>query len=250
MSKALRRLRQFLSPKPLEPARLEIGGTGLEVFFRRNGQARRLVLRLNSEGTAAIVTVPKGISRARALDFVERSTVWLEARLAQRGVRVDLAPGSSIPLRGVPHEIRHIPARRGTVTADPLAQLIHVPGELPHLARRLTDWLKIAARQELTAASQRYAAAMDVGFRRITIRDQKSRWGSCSAAGDLSFSWRLILTPSHVLDYVAAHEVAHLKHMDHGPQFWRLVLRHCPEASRAKKWLKAHGQDVHRIAAR
>jgi hypothetical protein len=150
----------------------------------------------------------------------------------------------------VPHEIRHIPARRGTVTADPLAQLIHVPGGLPHLARRLTDWLKLAARQELTAASQRYAAAMGVDFRRITIRDQKSRWGSCSAAGELSFSWRLILTPSHVLDYVAAHEVAHLKHMDHGPQFWRLVLKHCPDASPAKKWLKAHGQDVHRIAAR
>jgi predicted metal-dependent hydrolase len=120
---------------------------------------------------------------------------------------------------------------------------------LPHLARRLTDWLKLAARQELTAAAQRYAAAMGVGFRRITVRDQKSRWGSCSAAGDLSFSWRLVLTPAHVLDYVAAHEVAHLKHMDHGPQFWRLVLKHCPDAVRAKKWLKTNGQDVHRIAA-
>jgi len=247
MPKALRRLRQFLSPKPLEPARLAIG---LDVLFRRNGQARRLVLRLNNEGTAAIVTVPKGVSRARALDFVERSTAWLEARLAQRGERVVLAPGSSIPLRGVPHEIRNIPTRRGAVTADPSAQLIHVPGELPHLARRLTDWLKTAARLELTAASQRYAAVMGVSFRRITIRDQKSRWGSCSAAGELSYSWRLILTPSHVLDYVAAHEIAHLKHMDHGPQFWRLVLKHCPEASRAKKWLKAHGQDVHHIASR
>lgn len=247
MPKALRVLRRFLSPKPLEPARL---ASGLDVLFRRNGQARRLVLRLNSEGTAAVVTVPKGISRARALDFVERSAAWLEARLAQRGERVVLAHGSSIPLRGVPHEIRHIPARRGAVTADPSARLIHVPGELPHLARRLTDWLKIAARQELTAASQRYAAAMGVNFRRIAIRDQKSRWGSCSAAGELSYSWRLILTPSHVLDYVAAHEVAHLKHMDHGPKFWRLVLKHCPEASLAKKWLKAHGQDVHRIAAR
>lgn len=250
MPKALRRLRQFLSPKPLEPARLAIGLAGLDVLFRRHGQARRLVLRLNGEGTAAIVTVPNGVSRARALAFAERSAVWLEARLAQRGERVVLAPGWAIPLRGIPHEIRHIPTRRGTVTTDPLARLIHVPGELPHLARRLTDWLKLAARLELTAASQRYAAAMGVAFRRISIRDQKSRWGSCSAAGDLSFSWRLILTPSHVLDYVAAHEVAHLKHMDHGPQFWRLVLRHCPDASPAKKWLKAHGQDVHRIAAR
>ncbi len=249
MPKALRRLRQLLSPKPLEPARLAIGPAGLDVVFRRHGQARRLVLRLNGEGTAAIVTVPRGVSRARALDFAERSAIWLEARLAQKGDMIALAPGSAIPLRGIPHEIRHIPARRGTVTADPLARVIHVPGELPHLVRRLTDWLKIAARLELTAATQRYAAAMAVAIRRITIRDQKSRWGSCSAAGDLSFSWRLILTPSHVLDYVAAHEVAHLKHMDHGPQFWRLVLTHCPEASRAKKWLKSHGQEVHRIAA-
>ncbi|MGQ0485171.1 MAG: M48 family metallopeptidase [Hyphomicrobiales bacterium] len=250
MPKVLRRLRQFLSPKPLEPARLAIGPAGLDVVFRRHGQARRLVLRLNGEGTAAVVTVPRGVSRARALDFAARSAGWLEARLAQRGERVALLPGSAIPLRGVPHEIRHMPSRRGTVTADPQELLIHVPGELPHLARRLTDWLKLAARQELTAAAQRYAAAMGVSFRCISIRDQNSRWGSCSAAGELSFSWRLILTPAHVLDYVAAHEVAHLKYMDHGPQFWRLVLGHCPEAPRAKKWLKAHGQDVHRIAAR
>jgi predicted metal-dependent hydrolase len=249
-AKPLRALRRFLSPKPLEPARLAIGPAGLEVEFRRHRQARRLVLRLNSEATAAIVTVPRGVSRARALDFARRSAAWLEARLAQRGEPVALAPGSAIPLRGLPHEIRHIPSRRGTVTADPLAKLIHVPGELPHLARRLSDWLKLAARQELTAAVQRHAAAMGVTFRRISIRDQTSRWGSCSAAGDLSFSWRLILTPAPVLDYVAAHEVAHLKYMDHGPQFWRLVLKHCPEASLAKKWLKAHGHDVHRIAAR
>jgi hypothetical protein len=124
---------------------------------------------------------------------------------------------------------------------------IHVPGELPHVPRRLLDWLKSAARNEIAAAAQRYAAAMGVTYRRITIRDQRSRWGSCSAQGDLSFSWRLILTPTYVLDYVAAHEVAHLKHMNHGPRFWRLVLTHCPEASRAKSWLKAHGQSVHRV---
>ena len=88
---------------------------------------------------------------------------------------------------------------------------------------------------------------MEVKFHRITVRDQSSRWGSCSSAGSLSYSWRLILTPSYVLDYVAAHEVAHLKHHDHGPRFWRLVLSHCREASRAKAWLKTNGQDVHRI---
>ena len=91
------------------------------------------------------------------------------------------------------------------------------------------------------------AARMGVKFRRVTIRDQKTRWGSCSAGGDLSYSWRLILTPDYVLDYVAAHEVAHLRHLDHSPRFWRVVLTHCPNAARAKNWLRIHGQEVHRV---
>ena len=248
MAGVFRRLGKLLAAKPLEPTRLAAGKVEIDVIFRRNGRARRLVLRLNSEGTAAVVTVPGGVSRARALDFVKRSADWIETRLRQQGERIVLAPGQSVPLRGAPHEIRHLAKQRGTVTADPLAKIILVPGDLPHVARRLADWLKTAARQELTAASQRYASAMGVTVRRITIRDQSSRWGSCSAAGDLSYSWRLILAPPHVLDYVAAHEVAHLKHMNHGPQFWRLVLKHCPQASLAKNWLKTQGQSVHRIA--
>ena len=90
---------------------------------------------------------------------------------------------------------------------------------------------------------------MGVSFRRIIIRDQRSRWGSCSASGELSYSWRLILAPPYVLDYVAAHEVAHLRHLDHSKHFWRLVLTHCRDAGRAKNWLRTHGQEVHRVVA-
>lgn len=247
MGAVVSRLRSMFSSKPLEPARLPVGREEIDVLFRRHAQARRLVLRLNTEGTAAVVTVPRGVSRAHALDFVRRSSAWLEERLKQQGGSIALRPGNVIPLRGIPCEIRHVDSRRGTVVADPVSCLIHVPGDLPHVSRRLHDWLKQVARQELTVASRRYAEAMGVRYRRIAIRDQKSRWGSCSAAGDLSFSWRLILAPAYVLDYVAAHEVAHLKHMDHSRRFWRLVLSQCPEASRAKKWLKAQGQSVHKI---
>jgi predicted metal-dependent hydrolase len=249
MAGLLRTLRQVMAPKPLEASRMVIGEESFDVLFRRNAQARRLVLRLNPEGTAILVTVPKGISRAKALEFTERSRAWIEARVLARGANIPLRAGSHIPFRGTFHEIRHLPLRRGTVAADPLNAIIHVPGELPHVARRLTDWLKSVARAELTVASARYAVAMGVNYRRITIRDQRSRWGSCSAAGDLSYSWRLILTPPYVLDYVAAHEVAHLRYLDHSPGFWRLVLTHCPDAARAKKWLKTHGHDVHRIVA-
>ena len=233
--------------KPLEPASILIGADSVGVVFRRHAMARRMVLRLNPEGTAVVVTVPGHATRGQALDFTERSRDWIAEKLGQRGETITLQPGSLVPLRGVMHGIRPSSSRRGTVTVDPVAHVIHVPGDAPHVSRRLTDWFKLTARAELTAASRKYAEAMGVTFTRVSIRDQRSRWGSCSAAGVLSYSWRLILTPPEVLDYVAAHEVAHLRHMNHGPRFWRLVLTHCPHAARAKKWLKAEGQSVHRI---
>ena len=243
----LRSLQRTIAPKPLEPSRIKVGSDIMEVLFRRHAQARRLVLRLNSNGTAVLVTVPKGVSRVKALEFTERSRPWIEDRVRNRGGNVHLLPGHCIALRGVDHAIRHVASRRGAVKADAGAGVIHVPGELPHVPRRLLDWLKAEARADLAAASERYAHIMGVTYRRISIRDQKTRWGSCSASGDLSYSWRLILAPPYVLDYVAAHEVAHLKHLDHSQRFWRLVLTHCPNAAKAKKWLKAHGHDVHKI---
>ena len=224
----LRTLQRAVAPKPLEPSFIRIGAEVFEVVFRRHAQARRLVLRLNADGTAVLVTVPKGVSRARALEFTERSRPWIEDRVRSRGGNVRLLPGHRIPLRGIEHEIRHVQKRRGTVEALSAEGVICVPGEPPHVPRRLLDWLKAAAKTDLTAASQHYAEMMGVSYRRITIRDQKTRWGSCSASGDLSYSWRLILAPGYVLDYVAAHEVAHLKHLDHSPRFWRLVLTQWP----------------------
>ncbi len=247
MKRLLRALERAVAPPSLEAADLAIGADVLTVEFRRHANARRLVLRLNPARTGVMVTVPKGVSRARALDFVRRSRDWIASQIRARGEIIELKPGHRLPLRGEDHEIRHLPSRRGTVTVDPVARVLLVPGELPHVPRRLQDWLKLTAKAELTAASRKYAAAMGVSYRRISIRDQRSRWGSCSAQGDLSYSWRLILTPSYVLDYVAAHEVAHLRHLDHSTRFWRLVLSHCPHAARAKAWLKSHGQDVHRV---
>ena len=243
----LRSLQRTVGPKPLEPSRLIVGEEVLDVTFRRHAQARRLVLRMNATGTGILVTVPKGVSRARALEFTERSRRWIEERVKARGGLVHLLPGHVLPLRGIGHEIRPVPSRRGIVTTDDVRSLILVPGDQRHLSRRVLDFLKAEARTDLATASERYAAMMGVKFRRIIIRDQRSRWGSCSASGDLSYSWRLILAPRYVLDYVVAHEVAHLRHLDHSQRFWRLVLTHCPDAARAKNWLRNHGQDVHRV---
>jgi predicted metal-dependent hydrolase len=243
----LRSLQRTAAPRPLDPSRIAIGDEVLEVVFRRHAQARRLVLRLNASGTGVLVTVPHGVSRVKALEFTQRSRGWIEDRVRSRGGLIHLEDGEILPLRGVPHEIRGTGSRRGVVRADPLRRVIEVPGDPLHVRRRLFDFLKAAAREDLTRASEHYAALMGVNYRRIAIRDQRSRWGSCSAQGDLSYSWRLILAPDYVLDYVAAHEVAHLRHLNHSPRFWRLVLTHCQEAARAKNWLRAHGQDVHRV---
>jgi predicted metal-dependent hydrolase len=243
----LRSLQRTAAPRPLEPSRIAIGEEVLDVVFRRHAQARRLVLRLNSTGTGVLVTVPNGVSRVKALEFTARSRGWIEERVRSRGGLIHLEPGHILPLRAIRHEIRHVDRRRGVVSVDPVRCIIEVPGEECHVKRRLLDFLKAAAREELTRASNRYAAQMGVNYRRITIRDQRSRWGSCSASGDLSYSWRLILAPDYVLDYVAAHEVAHLRHLDHSARFWRLVLTHCHCAARAKNWLRTYGQEVHRV---
>jgi hypothetical protein len=156
--------------------------------------------------------------------------------------------GALILLRGEHHTVRAAGRMRGVVSLDPQAREIVVPGAPQHLKRRLQDWLKREAEKELRAASQRYAGAMAARFERLSVRDQKSRWGSCTSTGVLSYSWRLIMAPPMVLDYVAAHEVAHLREMNHSPRFWRLVLTHCREAKAAKDWLRRHGASLHRMA--
>ena len=243
-------LRKFVkawSEVPVEPYSLTIDGQPVIVNVRRNSRAKRIILRLTRDATGVAVTIPKNMNAARAQAFVEKSVPWISKHLKQRAPKTVLGPGSVIPLRGIPHEVHATTARRGLITIDPEARRILVPGDPRHLSRRLQDWLKAQAKADLTEASARYAKSMAVDFKRISVRDQKSRWGSCSASGDLSYNWRLILAPSHILDYVAAHEVAHRQHMNHGPRFWRLVLTHCPHASTAKHWFKSNGAELHRF---
>ena len=249
MAGLLRKFVKAWSDAPVEPVSILIEDRPVIVSFRRNSRAKRIILRLTRDVTGVIVTVPKNVSTARAQAFVEKSVPWISKHLKQRTPRTILGPGSIVPLRGIPHEVHATTARRGNITIDPATRRILVPGDPRHLSRRLQDWLKAQAKADLAAASQRYAKSMAVNFRRISIRDQKSRWGSCSASGDLSYNWRLILAPSHILDYVAAHEVAHRQHMNHGPKFWRLVLAHCPHASTAKHWFKSNGAELHRFTA-
>ena len=124
-----------------------------------------------------------------------------------------------------------------------------VTGDMSHAPRRLKDWLSSQAKKDLSSRVLWHSRNLGLKARHITIRDQTTRWGSCSSRGHLSFSWRLILAPTHVLDYVAAHEVAHLQEMNHGPCFWELVRLTMPNMDEARLWLKENGAKLHRYGA-
>ncbi|HEX5508292.1 MAG TPA: SprT family zinc-dependent metalloprotease, partial [Pseudolabrys sp.] len=174
------------------------------------------------------------------------------ARLRRLPQAAPFVDGAVVPLRGVNHRIVHRRGSRGTAWPEAGStgeHLLCVAGEEAHIARRITDFLKRAARRELEQASCRVAARLGVKIKRVSVRDQTSRWGSCSTTGVLSYSWRLILAPPFVLDYLAAHEVAHLLEMNHSQRFWRLVERACPDVKQAKGWLDLHGADLHRYGA-
>jgi predicted metal-dependent hydrolase len=232
--------------KSLEPKTIEVDGKTLPLTFKRNVRCRRMVLRLTSDGRGVVITLPSRTSLAEAMRFAETSKPWIARTLAKRPAAVPFHHDSTVLFQGKLHTIKATGGRRGVVMHSLEDLTIIVPGDDAHVARRLTDWLKVRAKQTLQNSSQAYADAMQTKFKKLTIRDQKSRWGSCSAAGDLSYSWRLILAPPEVLDYVAAHEVAHLKEMNHGPRFWRLVLAHCKSAKQARNWLREHGRELHR----
>src|SRR5882724_11335946 len=247
-------LRALLFRRPPEPQTIEIAfdGAVYPVVLRRHAQARRYTLRVQAASRAIVLTMPMRGSLREAKAFAERSGAWIAARLKRLPVPIPFADGLELPLRGVPHRIVHRAGARGTVWTETGSDmpLLIVAGDRAHLARRVRDFLKREAKRDLDAASRRYAAQLGVAIKRISIRDQSSRWGSCTAAGVLSYSWRLILSPPHVLDYLAAHEVAHLVEMNHSRRFWRVLARICPDWERAKKWLDTHGNDLHRYGVK
>ena len=152
-------------------------------------------------------------------------------------------PGIKIPVRGVPHLIVHEPASRGTVelgTIDGKPALI-VHGDRRHLSRRIADFLKREAKRDIESLVAKHTGTIGKRARAIRFRDTTSRWGSCTSDGTLSFSWRIMMAPAPVINYLVAHEVAHLKEMNHGPKFWKLCKELCPDTERCKDWLKRNG---------
>ncbi len=244
-------LRALLYRRPSEPSTIQVvfDRAVYLVRMRRHRQARRYTLRIEAASREVVLTMPPRGSVKEAKDFAQKHGGWIAARLKRLPEATAFAHGTEVPLRGVPHRIVHRRGERGTVwteTGEGGECLLCVAGEAPHIDRRIGDFLKREAERDLVAASKATAQLLGVAITRISVRDQSSRWGSCSNTGVLSFSWRLILAPPFVLEYLAAHEVAHRVELNHSPRFWRLVRRICPGYERAKGWLDVHGTDLHR----
>lgn len=226
------------------PEKLFIASAGrrISVVIKRNPRARRLILRVDEALGLPVLTLPSRTSLTSGEDFLRRNLAWLEERLERLSPPSPFSPGSMFPLRGSPCRI--VSRRgRGIVTLERRESglVLNVPGEPEFLARRVKEWLRREARRDLERAVLRHAEAIGRKPKGIRIGDPKSRWGSCSSRGVLTFSWRLVLAPAKVLDYLAAHETAHLREMNHGAKFWALVEKLDPDYEAARAWLNKGG---------
>jgi len=216
---------------------------GAPLAIRVSPRARRVGLRIDAAERRVELILPHGVPAEFGLRFLREKHGWIASRLDALPRPVPFAEGSVVPVLGAPHRIRRSrdPAAPPVTIAD---AEIRVRGDPIHLPRRLRDHLARLARDELARRARPLAERIGHQIMRINVRDTKSRWGSCSANGNLSFSWRLIFAPEDVVDYVVAHEVAHLAEMNHGPRFWRLVETLAPGNVRQRRWLDRHRAEL------
>jgi len=221
---------------------LSVEGIAQGVRIVRRRGARRVTLSVSRATGIATMTLPPRMPMAEAQAFARQHRGWLEDRLGAMPSPVPFEDGMTLPYRG--RSLRVI--RRDGRGVRMAGETVEVGGPADALPGALGRWLKGQARTRLRARSEAHAEALGTAFTRIAIRDTRSRWGSCSTSGTLSYSWRVILAPDPVLDYLAAHEVAHLREMNHSARFWAHVKTLCPDYQTWQGWLRENGPDLHR----
>ena len=220
------------------------GGRDVPVHVRRSARARRILLHVGAYDGKVEIVLPPGASLHEGMDFAATQTGWVADQLSRIGEGVPFSDGAVFPLLDEQVTIRRMPQRSALpVLCD---GELRVGGRDDTLPGRVRRWLRGRALDEIGPRAQRMGERIGRLPARISMRDTRSRWGSCSRAGNLNFSWRLVMAPDRVLEYVVAHEVAHLRELNHGDRFWALVDELCPDSQQARKWLRANGADLHR----
>lgn len=218
------------------------GTPPIALLVRRSPRARRISLRVSRLDGRVTLTLPRAVTDREGLAFAQSRADWIRGHLADLVPPETVGAGTIIPVEG---QDRRVVAGAGAAVRL-LPDVIEAPLHRSSPERRVGAFLKALARDRLATAADHYAGRLGMGYNRLSLRDTRSRWGSCSARGALSFSWRLILAPPEVLRYVAAHEVAHLAEMNHSARFWaRVEDIHGPYAA-PRDWLRARGETLHR----
>jgi hypothetical protein len=227
--------------KPAPRALMVVSAEGgdVSILTRRNRRARRMTLRIDAANDRAVLVLPTWVPMSEGLRFVRAKARWMKEKLDSLPPRERLEDGAKLTLFGVPLTIRHRLDLGAVVVRD--GPWLYIGGTTERLSARIMAWLKIEARNRLSERAEEMAAQIGKSVKRVSVRDSRTRWGSCAADGSLSFSWRLALAPDDVSTYVVAHEVAHLVAMNHGPKFWRTVEGLLPDHAGAKSWLSENG---------
>ena len=212
----------------------------IEVHLRRSSRARRLSLRVGRSDGRVTLSMPRSAPLQEARAFAEAKADWIRSHLSRVPAVKRPRIGGHVPLFG-----QDIPIEAGaTRVARFTGEKVIVPDDAAKVSARTKVLLQTLARTHLTEATERYASMVGRPFGKITLRDTRSRWGSCTSRGDLMYSWRLVMAPKEVLDYVAAHEVSHLVHMDHSARFWGQVAELMPDYAQHRAWLTRQGADL------
>lgn len=219
------------------------------VRWRRSSRARRVSLRIDPRAGEVVVTLPPRAARRAGMALLNTHAAWVRERLAALSPPIPLAAGERVPLGGIPHEIRHLPGATGGEAASARLEpgAIVVSGPAGALAGAVAAFLRAESRRRIQTLVAGHAAMLGVRARAIRLKDTRSRWGSCAPDGTLAFSWRLVMAPDWVLDYVVAHEVAHLKELNHSDRFWAHVARLTPHRDAAVEWLRVYGPGLLRV---
>ncbi|SHG90447.1 hypothetical protein SAMN05444003_1487 [Cognatiyoonia sediminum] len=219
-----------------------IGNPPIAVNVKTSARARRLSLRVSRLDGAVSLTVPKYSSDREAMAFLQEREEWLRKHLGDVMPKASVQIGGSVMFGGVETPIVAAEVRRARFEDG----VFYVPDDASQSGVRLKALLKLKARDALAVASDHYAAELGRRYTRISLRDTRSRWGSCSSQGVLMYSWRLIMAPVDVLNYVAAHEASHLVEMNHSAAFWETVAGLMPDYEVHRRWLRENGDSLHR----
>ena len=214
------------------------------IKIRSSSRAQRLVLRILPPTGQAELVLPRHVSEQEGVTFLHQKIKWLDQRLIKYLEPIPFKNGETVPFLGDPLVIFHLNSSRRDIYREK-GKLIVTGPKVP-ISTAIHDWYRREGGAEITSRVKEKSEMLGRKYGRLTIRDTKSRWGSCSSKGNLNFSWRVVMAPPYVLDYLVAHEVAHLAEMNHSAQFWDIVESLSDELQRGRRWLRHNGHELHR----